>query len=203
MRNDPRWPLLLTLAFIVGVVVLPIASWSWRPLMGAALVLTYVVGVSGVEPGVLTRRWLGFAPLVGFLAAMVAMSHPSRAALGFWQVFGEILAKNSLAFTALVTLLEVCSFPGVISAFRRLGMPMVLVSTLSLMERYIHVLTDELRRMLQARRARSFRRWSLLDWSMPASLVAMLFLRTLERSDRIYSAMLARGWDGNTRTLDD
>jgi cobalt/nickel transport system permease protein len=32
-------------------------------------------------------------------------------------------------------------------------------------------------------------------------MAGSLFLRSLERSDRIYNAMLARGYDGETRSL--
>jgi cobalt/nickel transport system permease protein len=33
------------------------------------------------------------------------------------------------------------------------------------------------------------------------NMAGQLFLRSYERSDRIYNAMLARGYDGNLRTL--
>jgi len=33
-------------------------------------------------------------------------------------------------------------------------------------------------------------------------MLGMLLLRSLERAERVHSAMLARGWDGNFRSLD-
>jgi cobalt/nickel transport system permease protein len=71
------------------------------------------------------------------------------------------------------------------------------------MERYVHVLGDELRRMTTARRARSFGRRSWLSWSLLTSMIAMLLLRSFERSERVHLAMLARGWNGTIRGLED
>jgi cobalt/nickel transport system permease protein len=57
--------------------------------------------------------------------------------------------------------------------------------------------------MVRARRARTFARRGSLTWSVLASLIGMLFLRTFERGERIYGGMLARGWQGTMPQLDD
>ena len=118
-------------------------------------------------------------------------------------MIATILAKNSLAFLAMLVLAAVTPWNLLVSAMRRLGMPRVLVATLLFMERYVHVLADELGRMSIARRARTFRRGNLVPWSTLTSLIGMLFLRSFERADRVHDAMIARGWDGTLRTLDD
>jgi cobalt/nickel transport system permease protein len=71
------------------------------------------------------------------------------------------------------------------------------------MYRYLHVLTEELDRMVKARRSRTFRRSGRLDWVLLTGLIGILFLRAFERGERVHAAMLARGWDGTIRTLDD
>ena len=71
------------------------------------------------------------------------------------------------------------------------------------MERYVHVLTDELSRMITARRARSFRRGGILTWSLITGMLGMLLLRSFERAERVHAAMVARGWDGTIRSLED
>jgi cobalt/nickel transport system permease protein len=199
-RLDARAKLAATLAFAVLVVATPV-GW-WRPLAVEVLVLALVVGLSGVPPRELLRRWLGFFVLVGFLALMVAPSHPRRAELGLAVVLLTILAKNSLAFLATLVLVNVTPFRKLLVAMRRLGMPLVLVSTLQFMYRYLHVLADELDRMVKARRARTFRRSGRLDWGLLTSLIGVLFLRAFERGERVHAAMVARGWDGTIRTLD-
>lgn len=199
-RLDARAKLVATLAFVVLVVATPV-GW-WRPLAAEALVLSFVVGLSGVPPRDLLARWLGFLALVAFLAWMVARSHPSRAEFGLGAVLLTIVAKNSLAFLAMMVLVNVTPFRKLLAAMRRLGMPPVLVSTLQFMYRYLHVLADELDRMVQARRSRTFRRSGRLDWGLLTALIGVLFLRAFERGERVHCAMIARGWDGTIRSLD-
>jgi cobalt/nickel transport system permease protein len=199
-RLDARLKLVVALAFVVLVVATPM-GW-WRPLAAEALVLAFVVGLSGVPPRALLARWLGFFVLVGFLALMVAPAHPKRAELGLGVVLLTILAKNSLAFLATLVLVSVTPFRKLLAAMRRLGMPVVLVATLQFMYRYLHVLADELDRMVKARRSRTFRRTGRLDWGLLTGLIGILFVRAFERGERVHAAMIARGWDGTIRMLD-
>jgi cobalt/nickel transport system permease protein len=199
-RLDPRFKLVAAVGFVVGVVATP--PGAWRVLAGAGLLLSLVIGLSGVPPLTLIRRWLGFLMLVGFLAAMVAPGHPDRERLGLVAVALAILAKNSLAFLAMMVLVHVTPFRVLLAAMGRLGMPRLMVSTLLFMERQIHILGDELGRMVQARRSRSFHRSGRLDYGLLTGLIGMLFLRSFERGERVHSAMLARGWDGTARTLE-
>jgi cobalt/nickel transport system permease protein len=82
-----------------------------------------------------------------------------------------------------------------------------LVAITGFLYRYLFVLADEARRMLQAREARSGapdgRGGGSVAWraQVTGSMAGTLFLRSYERSERIYMAMLARGYDGTVRTL--
>jgi cobalt/nickel transport system permease protein len=199
-RLDPRWKLAVTLLFVIAVVSTPMSAWPWLATEG--LIVAFVVGLSGVPPRELMQRWLGFLLLVSFLAVMIAVSHPERLHLGILGVTLAILAKNSLAFLAVLLLANVTPFPRILHALGALGTPAVLVATLHFMYRYLHVLADELDRMVKARRARSFKRSGRLDWGLLTGLIGVLFVRAFERGERVYAAMLARGWDGTIRTLD-
>ena len=200
-RLDPRAKLLATLGFVVAVVATPPGAWS---VLGAeAMAMALVVGLSGLPPGAILRRWLALsAPVVG-LGVLVAAGHPARAELGFAAVAGSIVARNSLAVVALVTLAGTTPLPRLLSGLRRLGAPSALVATLHFMSRYLHVLADGLARMLRARRARTFRRRGKAGWSSLAGAIGALFVRSAGRGERVHMAMLARGWDGTIRTLDD
>ena len=199
-RLDARLKLVGIVAFIIGVVVTP--PGAWQVLAAEGLAMAFAIGLSGVPVGALIRRWLGFLALVGFLALMVAPGHPDRGRLGVVAVALAVVAKNSLAFLAMMVLVHVTPFRTLLAAMGRLGMPTLLVSTLQFMERQIHILSDELGRMVQARRSRSFRRSGRLDFGLLTGLIGILFLRSFERGERVHSAMLARGWDGTVRTLD-
>jgi cobalt/nickel transport system permease protein len=197
---DARLKLVWTVAYVVAVVATPVGWWGL--LAAEGLVLAFLIGLSGVAPRTLAARWLGFLVLFGFLTLMVAPSRPERAEYGVAAVAFTILAKDSLAFLATLLLVQVTPFRTLLLAMRRLGVPGTLVATLQFMYRYLFVLTEELDRMVTARRARTFRRSGRLDWGLLTGLIGLLFLRAFERGERVHSAMLARGWDGTVRTLD-
>jgi cobalt/nickel transport system permease protein len=200
-RLDACLKLLFALAFVVFVVAVPIGHW--RLLGSLGLLLALLLGLAGASPRALLVRWLGFVTLVSFLAVMIAPGLPATAEYGFGAVLAAILIKNSLAFLMMLLLSEVTTWRDLLAAMRRLGVPMVLVATLQFMERYLHVLGDELGRMLTARRARSFRSGGTLSWTLLTGVIATLLLRSFERAERVHDAMTARGWDGTIRTLED
>jgi cobalt/nickel transport system permease protein len=200
-RLDARIKLIAAVAFVVLAVLTPIGGWSWYGVLG--FVLALLIGLSGVSPLDLFRRWLTFLVLIAFLALVLVPTHPARATLGPGVVLASILIKNSLAIVAVLLLSAVTSFHSLLVALRKLGMPIVLVATLGIMERYRFVLAEELNRMATARRARSFRRRGTFSLSLAGGLIGLLFLRAFERAERVHGAMVARGWQGILRSLED
>jgi cobalt/nickel transport system permease protein len=93
---------------------------------------------------------------------------------------------------------------------RALHVPKLLVAIFGLMWRYIFVMADEALRLLRARAARSgasrdaqYKTGGSLAWRarVTGGMAGNLLVRSFERGDRIYSAMAARGYDGEVRTL--
>jgi cobalt/nickel transport system permease protein len=199
-RLDARIKLIAALIFVVTVVATPMGAW--RALGALGLVLVFLIGLAGIPPRELGRRWLGLFLVVGFLAIVIAPTHPAREHHGLAVVASSILIKNGLALLTMLVLAGVTPFPKLLQAMRKLGVPRILVSTLQFMDRYRHVLLDELNRMATARRARTFSRRAL-PWSLLTGLIGMLFLRTFERAERVHDAMIARGWQGVHHSLDD
>jgi cobalt/nickel transport system permease protein len=200
-RLDARIKLVAALILVVAAVATPVAAWRFFGAQG--LLLAFLIGLSGIPTRALARRWLGFVFLVGFLTVMVAPAHPLRAQYGVGIVAASILIKSSLALLYIMVLAGVTPFPKLLTALRRLGVPLLLVATLQFMDRYRHVLLEELERMATARRARTFERRGALSWVLLTGLIGMLFLRTIERAERVHGAMVARGWQGTLHSLDD
>jgi cobalt/nickel transport system permease protein len=200
-RLDARLKVLAALVFVAAVVVTPIGAW--RALGFEGLFLAFLVGLAGIPPRELARRWLGLLLLVGFLTLMIAPAHPARSQFGLGIVASSILIKNGMALMAMLVLAGTTPFPKLLAALRKLGVPLVLIATLQFMDRYRHVLLDELSRMATARRARTFRRRHTLPWDLLGGLIGMLFLRSFERAERVHGAMVARGWTGIIHSLDD
>ena len=92
-----------------------------------------------------------------------------------------------------------------LEALRALRVPAILVAIVMLMYRYLFVLVDEAQSLMRARTARSAaigpKSGGSLVWRAKSAggMAGSLFIRTLDRSERIYMAMLARGYDGTLR----
>ncbi len=106
----------------------------------------------------------------------------------------SVFIKSNLSILVMLVLAWTTPFHEILLALRSAGMPAVMLTTLALMYRYLPVLTEESRRMQRARASRTFSTSHRLGWQNLAQIIARLFLRSLERAERIYLAMCARGW---------
>ena len=98
--------------------------------------------------------------------------------------------------------------PELLRALRSLRVPRLLVATVEFAYRYLFVVGDEGSRMLRARASRSAAVQAAARVAgcagaprVAGHLVGTLFLRSLERSERVHAAMQARGYDGEPRFL--
>jgi len=100
--------------------------------------------------------------------------------------FLSILVRSWLSVQMAILMVATTQFPDLIHAFEHLKVP----------------------RILTARDARSAglpgtKSGGSIQWRArtTGSMVGQLFLRSYERSDRIYQAMISRGYTGHIRTL--
>jgi cobalt/nickel transport system permease protein len=214
-RLDPRVKVLLALAFILAVALLPDAAW---PAYGAALLLIAATTVAArLSPGLVLRRSLLGLPFL-LAAVTVLFTVPGRALWsGPWGLeltdgglirFGSIVARSLLSVAAAVLLTATTRFPDVLHALRHLRVPAVLVGIIAFMYRYLFVLVEEVQRLLRARAARSahlpgMKGGGSLGWraAVAGHMAGQLLVRSLDRSDRVYQAMQARGYRGELLTL--
>ncbi len=106
----------------------------------------------------------------------------------------------SVSFAVLFTLTR--RWAEIFSGFRALGVPRAFVMTLSMTERYIFVFLRLIQDMYRARKSRTIRVLSMAaERSWTASRVGVTFRKSLEMSDDVYKAMLARGFSGEFRSV--
>jgi len=124
--------------------------------------------------------------------------------------FVSIALKSWLSVQAAIVLAASTSFPDLLVALRALHVPRLMVAIFGLMWRYLFVFVDEAGRLLRARLARSgvgpdpdAKAGGSLAWraQVTGGMAGSLLLRAFERSDRIYMAMVSRGYDGEARSL--
>jgi cobalt/nickel transport system permease protein len=122
-------------------------------------------------------------------------------------ILGSVSIKAFLSLLLLNILTLNTSVPLLLQALVTLKMPPLLVSIFASMYRYIGVLTNEFSAMHRAATARNFAPQNLYNFQRDdrpwqrqvlGNMLGVLFIRTYDRGDRIYQAMLARGYQGTT-----
>jgi len=216
-RLDPRVKFSFTLAFILTISLTPAGAWPAYVLLLAFVLSASVASELGLT-FVLRRAVLALPFVLAALPILLTASGQPilSIALGGWSLsvtasglerFLSIAIKSWLSVQMAVLLTATTSLPDMLVAMRALCIPRLLVAILSLMWRYLFVLADEAMRMMRAREARSASRQrrsgGSLTWRahVTGGMAGILFLRGYERSERIYNAMLARGFDGSIRSL--
>jgi len=217
---DPRVKLGLTLVFIVTTALTPPGAWPVYIVLCALALATALLSELGVGY-VLGRALLAlpFAlaalPVLFTTAGTPLLALPAPIALTLTAEglarFTGIALKAWLSVQMAVVLVGSTHFPDLLLAMRALKIPRLLAAIVGLMWRYLFVLADEALRLLRARESRSAvpshrpgrRVGGSLVWRarIAGGMVGNLFLRAFDRADRIYAAMLARGYDGEVRAL--
>ena len=92
-----------------------------------------------------------------------------------------------------------------IKAMRALGLPAIMSDMVLLSFRYLHEIGSDLRKMQIAAQLRGFRhrRLSLRGLSVPAFLGGSILVRSYERSEWVYKAMILRGYGQASRPQDE
>lgn len=219
-RLDPRVKVLVTLLFIVANVLLP--DGAWLGFLAAWLFLLLAQRLARL-PFTFTLRRSFIALPFALAAVTVIFTLPGRGLfalnIGPWRLvatdagllrFTSIMIRSWLSVQMAILLAATTQFPDLLHALRHLYVPQPIVVIISFMYRYLFVLADEAQRLMRAREARSARlpgsvspAGGSIVWRarVVGSMVGQLFLRSYERSDRVYNAMLARGYQGQLLTI--
>ena len=215
---DPRIKVVVTIAFIVSNALLP--DGAWIAFMFAWGFILLANALAGLGIGFTFRR--SFIALPFALAAItVLFSIPGDPVSSFhflmWYFtitdagllrFVSIVIRSWLSVQMAILLVATTEFPKIVHALNHLHVPTIITVIISFLYRYLFVLADEVLRLLRARQARSAAatgrnpgRSVVWRARIAGHMAGQLFLRSYERSDRIYNAMLSRGYKGELMTI--
>jgi cobalt/nickel transport system permease protein len=217
---DARIKFVLTVAFILTASLTPVAAWPVYILLLAVVLAVEILSGLGISY-VLKRAVLALPFAMAALPVIFTIKGQALfdLSIGPWMLtassegvarFVSVAFKSWLSVQAAIVLAASTQFPELLQAMRAVGIPRLLVGMFGLTWRYLFVLVDEALRLMRARMARSGQSGEAgrkpggsLAWRarMAGGMAGNLFLRAFERSDRIYVAMLSRGYDGEVRTL--
>jgi cobalt/nickel transport system permease protein len=206
-RWDPRVKIASLGLFVFCVAVLktlPVALMA----LAAAIVFLRITGIPfDFIAGSLKWVLLFLVPFFGIMP----FTYPGPPA---FTVLGLDFAWEGLRLGALIVIKAVAivltsyaifgsaRFDLSMIALQRLKCPTVFVQMLLFTYRYIFVLIEEMRRMTTAMRVRGFvMGTNLYTLKVIGNFVGSLLVRSLDRTERVYQAMLSKGYEGQFHTL--
>ncbi|GLW34146.1 cobalt ECF transporter T component CbiQ [Actinoplanes regularis] len=189
------------LLFTIVVVLTPPTEFA---AFGGYALLLVPVGIAARVPLLwLLKRATIELPFVLLAVALPFLGHGTRIEWlglslsvdglhGAWNIF----AKGTLGVLASLLLAATTTMRDLILGLDRLRVPTVFTQIATFMLRYIDVLAGDARRMRIARLSRGYDPRFLWQVKAFAVGVGSLFLRSYERGERVYLAMVSRGYTG-------
>ncbi len=219
---DGRIKFVFIVAVILSCTLLPMGAWPAYILIFSILVALILLSDLSITY-ILKRSLLVLPFLLAAFPQLFRSSVPSIATYTIGNIaitisqegivrFASLGFKSWLSVIAAVLLASTTSFPELLHAMRSLRVPRLLVAVFGLMWRYLFLMLDEVERLIRARLSRSGRDPSStrkiggrIMWRarVTGGMAGSLLVRSLERSERVYEAMLSRGYDGDLRSLEE
>lgn len=206
-RLDPRSRIIMATlyAFLVAL------SNRFPALLAACVFSFVLVGVSRLSVMEVLKRIAVVNGFVLFFWLVVPVTYPGESlfSLGPLTVSREgvlvsarITLKSNAILLAFIALIATSSVATLGAALSRLRVPEKIVYLLLLNYRYIFVMEEEYHRLVRSATVRGFQPSTTLHtYRTMAYLVGMLFVRASERAERVYMAMVCRGFSGKFYSL--
>lgn len=211
---DARVKVIFTLAFVIFLNLTP--SGAWPAYILFITFISSLVLLSRLGIGLILKRSLLALPFVLATLPLIIIGPAPQdqiTVLNGLQItysveglsrFASISVKSWISVMSAVLLAAITRFPDLLRALEQLKVPKLFVAIIGLMWRYLFVISEEVTRMLRARTSRSAiapesgHTGGTLLWRarVTGGMAGSLFLRSIERSDRVYAAMLSRGYNG-------
>ncbi len=211
-RLDPRVKLVGLLALILAAVF----SRALPVIYALFILAALLAAASRVSlHRAMARIWLSVLGFTGILSLPALFLVPGDTAaqvpgLGWamsWQgtqSFAFIVGRALTAASFAVLLILTTPWPHVLKALRALRVPVVFIAILGMTYRYIFLFLKIAQTMFEARRSRMLARPSRRQARrMTVASAGVLLAKSVQMSDDVYEAMLARGYRGRNTTLDD
>ncbi|OGP87084.1 MAG: cobalt ECF transporter T component CbiQ [Deltaproteobacteria bacterium RBG_13_65_10] len=204
-RLDARAKAIVTLVFIGVVMSFPLHEIS--ALTPFLLYPVALISLGRIPARYILKKILVAAPF----ALVIGIFNPlmdrqpvatigSFVVTGGWVSFVSIMFRFVLTVGAALALVACTGMYRLGAGLEQLGVPRVFVMQLLFLYRYLFVVADEGVKMMRGVELRSDGTRAL-RLRVYGSLIGHLLLRSMDRAERVYRAMVARGFDGEIRVL--
>jgi cobalt/nickel transport system permease protein len=204
-RLDARTKNITTAAFIVAVMSFP--RYEVSALMPLFLYPFVLMASGNIPAGYILKKVAVAAPFALFVGLFnplfdqnTMLTVGSHAVSGGWLSFTSIMVRFVLTVSAALILVACTGIYRLCAGLEQMGVPRLFAVQLLFLYRYLFVIGEEGLRMIRGvqMRAPGVRSLRLRTYG---SLTGHLLLRSMDRAQRIYQAMVSRGFDGQLRIL--
>lgn len=197
-RLHPLAKAITTIVFIVIVMSFP--RYDVSALMPFFIYPVTLIYLGHIPPGYILRKILVAAPFVlvigifnPFLDRQPVVTLGSLVISGGWFSFASIMLRFVLTVSAALALVACTGMYRLCAGLERIGLPHIFAVQLLFLYRYLFVVVDEGARMMRSMELRSAG-VKHLRVRVYGPLVGHLLVRSMDRADRVYRAMVARGF---------
>jgi cobalt/nickel transport system permease protein len=197
---DPRVRLLSACGYTIVVAL----SRSFQVLAIAVLISLALVVLTQLPVREIVKRMIVVNSFVMLLWLVLPLTFQSPNGLAFGPLTisgagiimaGQITLKSNAIVLALIALVATMNFSLLGHALNWLRVPDKIVHLLLMTYRYVFVIEQEYQRLIRAAQIRGFRpQTNFHTYKTYACIVGMLLVRSSLRADRVYQAMLCRGF---------
>ncbi len=208
-----RWDVRIKLVALLSFAFLVVATRSLPAGLAALVICSAALVAARIPLHRALRRVLAMAGFLGMFIIIMPLTVPLRSGDTLLVVQGiEFLSFNlrglqlALAICAkacavallMEPMLATAPLPVTLEGLSRLGVPDKAGQLVLLAHRYIFVFLGEAKRMATGMNVRGFRkRTNAETLRVTGNYLGMLFVRSFERTHRVFDAMQARGYTGD------
>ncbi|MCB2199082.1 energy-coupling factor transporter transmembrane protein EcfT [bacterium] len=209
---DARSKILIFFGILLSAVLVPNGHWLLFAIHLILIVLFLILSRMPVSH-FLTHLGVILPILAMVLFASPFLASNSRAPvvldLGWIGTITEaglihlisLACKALLAISSVILLIHTAKFHELLRGFEQIRVPVLLIQVTAMASRYLLLLVEDVTTLRNSMVNRGYRgRW-IGQARLIGRLVGVLFLRSIERSERISHAMLSRGWRGGARRV--
>ncbi len=197
---DPRFRVVFAILYSVVIAL----SRDFQILTGSIVVSSLLVILAQLPAREILKRLLAINTFILLLWLILPVTFHGAVAfkLGPLPVYSagitmaaQITLKSNAIVLALIALIATMNFSILGYSLNWLQVPDKIVHLLLMTYRYIFLIEQEYQRLIRAARIRGFQPGTNLHtYKTYASIVGMLLVRSSLRADRVYKAMLCRGF---------
>lgn len=207
--QDPRCALLNTLILFAAIMIVPRSGYTY--FMAIALWIILQVVLTGGSLTIIFIRLLKIYPMIFLMTIMLPFLSPTEDQSGDillslgnvhiyeqgLMIFADINMRSILLFSASMQLLSASPYTRLMQGLNAWRFPKWIAAIMIYMYRFIFIIAEEFRRLHRAYQSRhidlSFRQKVL----SLGEISAVYLTRIVVRSERIFMAMLAKGFNGH------